>query len=64
MQVLIIRVVLGIVFGVLITRALYPKAPIIFTIGLCAVLVALAYLSEYLRRKKKGKNSSQGERRS
>lgn len=52
MQVFIIRAVLGVLFGVLISRIFYPRAPIYFTIGLCVVLVALAYLTHYLRGRK------------
>jgi len=51
-QIFIIRAVLGILFAVFLSRIFYPRAPIYFTIGLCVVLVALAYLTEYLRRRK------------
>jgi hypothetical protein len=50
-----IRAIMGVGFGVLLSRFFYPDAPLIFIVGLCAALVALAYLSEYLRgRRKKG----------
>ena len=52
-QIFIIRAVMGILVGVFISRLFYPRAPLIFTIGLCAVLVALAYFTEYLRQRKK-----------
>jgi hypothetical protein len=52
-QIFIIRAALGIVVGVFIYRVFYTRAPLIFTFGLCAALVALAYLTEYLRRRKK-----------
>lgn len=52
MQIFIIRAVLGVLFGVFISRIFYPRAPIYFTIGLCVVLVALAYLTQYLRGRK------------
>jgi len=52
-HILILRAILGVVFGVVLTRLFYPNASVVFMIGLCAVLVALSYLTEYLRRKKK-----------
>lgn len=52
-HILIIRAVLGAVFGVIITRFFYPDAPIIFIVCLCITLVGLAYLVEYLRQRKK-----------
>jgi len=52
-QKFIIRAVLGIVFGILLMRFFYPDAPIAFMGLLCAVLVGLSYLTEYLRRRKK-----------
>lgn len=52
MQIFIIRSVLGLVVGVFLSRFFFPRAPLYFTIGLCVVLVALAYLSEYLRKRK------------
>ncbi len=54
-QIFIIRAVIGVVFGIILSRFFYPDAPLIFIVGLCIMLVGLAYLSEYLRgRKKKG----------
>jgi hypothetical protein len=52
-QVFIIRAVMGVIFGIVLSRFFYPNAPLIFIIGLCIILVGLAYLSEYLRGRKK-----------
>jgi hypothetical protein len=52
-QVFVIRAILGVGFGVVLWRLFYPKAPVGFVIGLCATLVALAYLTEYLRNRSK-----------
>jgi uncharacterized membrane protein HdeD (DUF308 family) len=52
-QTLIIRAILGVVFGVILSRFFYPQAPLVFIIGLVLVLVGLAYLVEYLRKRKK-----------
>lgn len=57
MQIFLIRAVLGVVFGVVLARFFYPQASRVFVIGLCAVLVALAYLTEYLGSRKKTKKN-------
>jgi len=48
----IIRAVLGVVFGIILTRVFYPDASMAFVAGLCIVLVGLAYLAEYFRHRK------------
>lgn len=52
-QIFIIRAVMGVVFGVILSRFFYPNAPLIFIILLCVILVGLAYLTQYLRQRKK-----------
>jgi ABC-type Mn2+/Zn2+ transport system permease subunit len=52
-NILVLRALLGVVFGVVLTRLFYPDASVGFMIGLCAILVGLSYLTEYLRRRKK-----------
>jgi len=52
MHVFIIRAGLGIFFGILVTYLFYPNASKVFVAGLCIILVALAYLSEYLHDRK------------
>lgn len=52
-NILVIRVILGVVFGVFLSRFFYPNAPLVFIIGLVLVLVGLAYFTEYLRNRKK-----------
>ncbi len=56
-RVLIIRAILGVGFAVVLWRLFYPQAPVVFVIGLCAALVALAYLTEYLRNRSKAGSS-------
>ncbi|MDA8140705.1 MAG: hypothetical protein M0036_18825 [Desulfobacteraceae bacterium] len=51
-HIFIIRALLGVVFGILLARFFYPQASLVFTIGLCVILVGLAYLAEFLRRRK------------
>ena len=53
-QIFIIRAVLGVVFGVVLSRFFYPDASLVFVIGLILVLVGLAYLVEYLKNRKQG----------
>lgn len=53
LKILIIRALLGMGIGVMLWRFFYPDAPLVFVIGLCLVLVGLAYFSEYLRNRKK-----------
>lgn len=55
-NVLIIRIIMGILFGIFLSKVFYPNAPIIFIIGLCAALIALAYLTNYLRDRSKAKS--------
>lgn len=54
--VFIIRAVMGILFGLFLAKVFYPKAPLVFVIGLCAALVVLAYVTEYLRQRSKDKS--------
>ncbi len=51
-KIFIIRAILGIAFGIILSRFFYPEAPLISVVVLCAILVGLAYLTEYLRRRK------------
>jgi uncharacterized membrane protein YoaK (UPF0700 family) len=50
---LIIRAVLGAVFGVVLSRFFFPNAPVHLVVMLCLILFGLAYLTEYLRQRKK-----------
>ena len=53
-QIFFIRAVLGAAFGVLIARFFFPHASILAAAALGALLVGLAYVSEYFRKRKKG----------
>jgi len=50
-QIFIIRIILGGVIAVILTRMFFGSVNIIFVIGLAIILVGLAYLSEYLKKK-------------
>lgn len=56
LNILIIRGIMGIVFGVLLSRFFFPRAPLVFIIGLCVILVGLSYFTEYLRNRKKNRH--------
>ena len=55
-QIFFIRAVMGVVFGIILSRFFYPNAPVVFIVALCSVLVGLAYLTEYLRQRSKRKD--------
>ena len=55
-NVFIIRAIMGVVFGILLSKFFYPQAPLLFIVGLCAALVVLAYVTEYLRQRSKEKS--------
>ena len=50
---LVIRLIVGVVVAVVITRMFYGQIYIPYVIGLAIVLVGLAYFSEYIRNRKK-----------
>ncbi|MCP4745597.1 MAG: hypothetical protein GY874_05565 [Desulfobacteraceae bacterium] len=52
MHIFIIRALMGSVFGVILSKFFFPKAPVVVIVCLCVVLVGLAYFSEYLRKRK------------
>ncbi len=52
-QIFIIRAIMGAVFGVILSKFFYPNAPLLFIVLLCMILVGLAYLTQYLRQRKK-----------
>ena len=54
-KILIIRVILGAGFGMAISRFFFPGTSVVPAIGLGAGLVALAYLTEYLRSRSKAR---------
>ncbi len=55
-NVFLIRAIMGVLFGIFLSKFFYPNAPLIFIIGLCAALVVLAYVTEALRRRSKDKS--------
>lgn len=51
-KIFILRAILGVVFAVFLSRMFYPRANFFYVIGLCVILVGLAYLAEYLRNRR------------
>ncbi len=51
-QIFIIRVVIGAVFAVVLTRMFYGKVHIVYVVGLAIIMVGLAYFAEYLRQRR------------
>ncbi|MBF0551975.1 MAG: hypothetical protein HQK60_15760 [Deltaproteobacteria bacterium] len=49
----LIRLIVAIPFGVLMMRFFYPKANLVFGIILAGFLLIMAYMMEYLGKKKK-----------
>nr|HID59418.1 hypothetical protein [Desulfobacterales bacterium] len=45
----VLRIILGVIFAVLITRIFYPKASIVGIVAVLVFLVGMAYLIEYFR---------------
>jgi len=50
-HVFVIRLILGGIIAVILTRMFYGSVNLVFVIGLAIILVGLAYLSEYLKKK-------------
>ncbi|MBE9580142.1 MAG: hypothetical protein IMF18_00815 [Proteobacteria bacterium] len=50
----VIRLMLGAICAVVLTRFFHPRASIPSVMGLAVILVGLAYVLEYYRRRKKG----------
>lgn len=55
-NIFVMRAVLGAVFAVILMRVFHPEFHIVYVAGFAIVLVALAYLLEYWRRRKMEKN--------
>ena len=49
----IIRVIMGILFAILVTRLFYPEAGMVWVILVAAVLVGMAYIFESYRKRKR-----------
>jgi hypothetical protein len=55
-EMLVIRIVLSVLFAVLICRIFFQETPMLRVAGLGVFLLGFAYLLEYLRKRKGGKD--------
>ena len=51
-QIFVIRAIVGLAIAVLLTRMFYGNTNIVYSAGVAAILVGLAYFAEYLRSRK------------
>lgn len=51
-NILIMRIILGAVFAVVLTRIFHPEFSIVWVVSFAAMMISLAYLLEYWRKKK------------
>ena len=54
LEVFAIRLILSIIFAFIVCRFFFRGTPMINVFGLAAIMLGLAYLFEYFRRKGKG----------
>jgi hypothetical protein len=53
-EIFVIRLILSVVIAVLICRFFFQETPLIKVFGLALIMMGLAYILEYLKRRKKG----------
>jgi len=56
LEIFVIRFFLAVVFAFLVSRFFFEKIAVIKIIGLAFILLGLAYLFEYIRKRDKGEN--------
>lgn len=54
LQVLAIRVILGLIFGVLLSRVFFPDSGTTVMLLICGLLIFFSYAFEYMRKKGNG----------
>ncbi|MDM8526506.1 hypothetical protein QUF80_24280 [Desulfococcaceae bacterium HSG8] len=59
-NIFVMRVILGAVFAVILSRFFYPEANIIYVAGFGMFLVGMAYVLEYWRNRKTDKDKNKG----
>lgn len=53
-QIFVLRLILSVLFAFLVSRFFFQKLAVIKVFGLALILLGLAYLFEYLRKRDKG----------
>ncbi len=51
-QIFVIRAILGAAIAMLLTRFFFGRTDLVYIAGLAVILVGLAYVSEYFRKRK------------
>ncbi len=51
-QIFVIRAILGAAVAMILTRIFFGRTDLVYIAGLAVILVGLAYLSEYFRKRK------------
>ena len=54
-SIMVMRVILGVVFAVFLTRFFYGRVEPVWVVGLAIFLVGMSYLTEYFRNRKRDK---------
>ena len=53
LTIFVIRAVVGLAFAAIVTRMFYGRINPLYVVGLAVILVGLAYIAEYLRKRRK-----------
>ena len=54
-NIMVMRVILGVVFAVFLTRFFYGRVEPVWVVGLAIFLVGMSYITEYFRNRKRDK---------
>lgn len=52
LSIFIVRTVVGLAFAAIVTRIFFGKIDPVYVVGLASIMVGLAYLAEFLRKRK------------
>ena len=55
LTIMVMRIILGVVFAVFLTRFFYGRVEPVWVAGLAIFLVGMSYVSEYFRNRKRDK---------
>ena len=54
-NIMVMRVILGVVFAVFLTRFFYGRVELVWVVGLAIFLVGMSYVTEFFRKRKRNK---------
>ena len=54
-NIMVMRVILGVVFAVFLTRFFYGRVDLVWVVGLAIFLVGMSYVTEFFRKRKRNK---------